>query len=73
MAFFTRVTTNVPFLPSDECHLDRLQSKPTEEEKSQCPLVTTNRNKDNETNTTKNKESPERYDYVIDRVMGVEV
>ncbi|XP_044747979.1 protein kibra [Coccinella septempunctata] len=70
MAFFTRVNTNVPFLPSDECHLDRLLSKQVEEEKSQCPIENVNRINDNETNL---KESSERYDYVIDRVMGVEV
>ncbi|KAK9886964.1 hypothetical protein WA026_019222 [Henosepilachna vigintioctopunctata] len=73
MAFFTRVNTNVPFLPSDECHLDRSQLKKTED--VQCLEDSVNKSdcKESERSCSKNKESLERYDYVVDRVMGVEV
>ncbi|XP_008192133.1 protein kibra isoform X2 [Tribolium castaneum] len=47
MAFFTRVNSNVPFLPPDECHSK--DSEPSDSAQSG------------------------RYEYVVDRVLGVEV
>ncbi|KAL3266677.1 hypothetical protein HHI36_010839 [Cryptolaemus montrouzieri] len=75
MAFFTTVNTNVPFLPAEECHVDRTQLRRTEDENPQCLVNNVNRSEcaESEESCLKNKESSERYDYVVDRVMGVEV
>lgn len=78
MAFFTRVNTNVPFLPSDECHsLDdnNISLKKDSEEAEQCTNDNERNNNvssvvsENETATT----AAARYEYVVDRVLGVEV
>lgn len=77
MAFFTRVNTNVPFLPKSECHSEN-NSKQTEDEGNQCT------NNDNKCDVRENaeggnddqvnkQESSGRYEYVVDRVLGVEV
>lgn len=65
MTFFTRVNTDVPFLPSEECHSD----------------TGTLKKSDNDGDNAENKESVAdgesndagRYEYVVDRVLGVEV
>nr|XP_023013961.1 protein kibra isoform X1 [Leptinotarsa decemlineata] len=68
MAFFTRTDTNVPFLPSDECHSENNTLKRLSEEKPQLTNgeVRANGLEDGEGNAG-------RYDYVVDRVLGVEV
>lgn len=53
MAFFTRVNSNVPFLPSDECHEVM--------------------KKDGGGSSNGDGEQAGRFEYVIDRVLGVEV
>lgn len=80
MAFFTRVNTNVPFLPSDECHsLDDNSStlkRSPEVTAEQCTNdnSTTNSNNNESNNNSENSVSESgRYEYVVDRVLGVEV
>ncbi|RZC37858.1 Myosin tail 1, APG6, and/or AAA 27 domain containing protein [Asbolus verrucosus] len=70
MAFFTRVNTNVPFLPSDECHSD--VSKVKDEQNTDSSEVKA-RDVEHDSNAQANKESAGRYEYVVDRVLGVEV
>ena len=74
MAFFTRVNTNVPFLPPKHCLSEDITSKRTE---TKCQIQIENmRNMKDE---SKLPESPTtskdavRYDYVVDRELGVEV
>lgn len=62
MAFFTRVNTNVPFLPSEDS-LDSSTLKRGAEEAEQCT-------EDGE-KVSENEKG--RYEYVVDRVLGVEV
>ncbi|KAJ3658274.1 hypothetical protein Zmor_010024 [Zophobas morio] len=64
MAFFTRVNSNVPFLPSDECHSDTTKSK-DEPENSEPSEV--------KNNEAESSGQSGRYEYVVDRVLGVEV
>lgn len=77
MAFFTRVNTNVPFLPSEECSsLDDNSStlkRSSEERADQC--IGSNTNDDAPTGGENNDSAIEtgRYEYVVDRVLGVEV
>ncbi|KAG5886982.1 hypothetical protein JTB14_006623 [Gonioctena quinquepunctata] len=77
MAFFTRTDTNVPFLPSDECHSDNNTLKrSSSEEKPRCTNseVLSNGSIDGgEGGKTDDDENAARYDYVVDRVLGVEV
>lgn len=74
MAFFTRVNTNVPFLPPKHCLSDDVTSKRTEI-KCQAQIENT-RNMKNESklpeSPTASKDSV-RYNYVVDRELGVEV
>lgn len=78
MSFFTRVNTNVPFLPSDECHSENGTLKRNSEENTSCTNVSdscvgiSETKCDSSTAVQSNKESG-RYDYVVDRVLGVEV
>lgn len=75
MAFFTRVNTNVPFLPNNECHSENDTQQHINEEKNQC-TNSDNRKRDvgknGESGDSKNDPSS-RYGYVKDRVLGVEV
>lgn len=77
MAFFTRVNTNVPFLPSDECHsLDHNSStlKKSSEEAEQCTNDNQNNNsKESSVVSENDAATAARYEYVVDRVLGVEV
>lgn len=66
MAFFTRVNTNVPFLPSEECHSLDDNSSTLKRSSEQC-----NENNNNSENGV--SEATSRYEYVVDRVLGVEV
>lgn len=82
MSFFTRVNTNVPFLPSDECHSENGTLKRNSDENASCTNVSDNcaevnnretaSGNDDNNATQSNKESG-RYEYVVDRVLGVEV
>lgn len=67
MAFFTRVNTNVPFLPPEQCHSEVSQT----ETDGQC-LKNLTRDKP-EGGDSNIKEESGRYEYVVDRVLGVEV
>lgn len=74
MAFFTRVNTNVPFLPN-ECHSENDTQQQLSEEKSQCTNSDSKKSevgKSGESGDSKN-DSSSRYDYIKDRVLGVEV
>lgn len=64
MAFFTRVSTDVPFLPSDECHS-------AEEGKGATGEGGTKDDSENGSNEA--DATAGRYEYVVDRVLGVEV
>lgn len=78
MYFFTRVNTNVPFLPSDECHSENGTLKRSSKENASCTNVSdscveiSESASDGATAVQSNKESG-RYEYVVDRVLGVEV
>ncbi|KAF5304566.1 hypothetical protein FQA39_LY09617 [Lamprigera yunnana] len=74
MAFFTKVNTNVPFLPTEECHSNASVSEQMEE-RSQCSTSDSSDNKvEEESMCNKDaKETADHYKYVIDRVLGVEV
>jgi protein KIBRA len=67
MAFFTRVNTNVPFLPSDECHSEVSKTKDEPPSNSDDCEVMKGGVEDEQSGQT------ERYEYVVDRVLGVEV
>lgn len=73
MAFFTRVNTTVPCLPSTECHSEPASSLP----ESADVEISNIESRDNESNKSnkdnKNSEGLDRYNYVLDRVLGVEV
>lgn len=84
MAFFTRVNTNVPFLPtttsSSECHaLDKNDNSPSitiDEDNCNKPNTDVRENAEGEDDSNRNNKetsSSSRYDYVVDRVLGVEV
>lgn len=69
MAFFTRINSTVPFLPSDECHSENSTLKNFNEESTKRDIQNTSDNGD-----SKNvNDMSNHYDYVIDRVLGVEV
>lgn len=68
MAFFTRVNTNVPFLPSEECHSLDDNSSTLKRSAEQC-----NNNENNNNSENGVSEATSRYEYVVDRVLGVEV
>lgn len=75
MTFFTRVNTNVPFLPSDECHSDSSTLKKNEDSTS-CTNNTSDNSsevKDVASDNGKTNKEQGRYEYVVDRVLGVEV
>ncbi|XP_057670637.1 protein kibra isoform X1 [Diorhabda carinulata] len=75
MAFFTRSDSIVPFFPTqDECHHSIVDStkRPMNEESSQSVVGEVNdcnKNVGDEENST----GDGRYNYVVDRVLGVEV
>lgn len=62
MAFFTRVNSNVPFLPTESCH-----PRPEESETSKGNEVRDN------ADGGESKQESGRYEYVVDRILGVEV
>lgn len=64
MAFFTRVNSNVPFLPPDQCHLGKSCDKLTEVNENDVKMKVIG---------GENKQESNRYEYVVDRVLGVEV
>lgn len=71
MAFFTRVNTSIPFLPSEQTANEEPANKDDKKQYSnECP---------EEGAKTEKNEAPDgkkeytRYDYVVDRVLGVEV
>ncbi|KAF5305933.1 hypothetical protein FQR65_LT07544 [Abscondita terminalis] len=76
MAFFTKVNTNVPFLPTEECH-SNVSITEQNEEQSQCS--NTSENSDNKVaeeiacNENVQETTGGHYEYVVDRVLGVEV
>ncbi|KAJ8922722.1 hypothetical protein NQ315_007757 [Exocentrus adspersus] len=70
MAFFTKVNTNVPFLPSNECHSENSTRQRSSEERNQCTNGEEGKSGDGVDNKN---DSSNRYDYVKDRVLGVEV
>lgn len=81
MAFFTTVNTNVPFLPSDECQtVERCRRKgcsdgeqQQRQQQERCLNSEVRENADGvDDNNRVNKETG-RYEYVVDRVLGVEV
>ncbi|CAG9854227.1 unnamed protein product [Phyllotreta striolata] len=76
MAFFTRSDTNVPFLPShDECHStnNTLKRSSIEDKSDEKCLVTDEIQENGLDNIDEKNNSEKRYDYVVDRVLGVEV
>lgn len=67
MAFFTKLNTSVPLLPTrDECHSE--SSTTQQSENFRC---TDSEGADGE--DVSNSEDQSRYEYVVDRVLGVEV
>lgn len=70
MAFFTRVNTNVPFLLPEQCHQDGSQN-----ESDSQGIKSEIRDKANggESHRQQKDEESGRYEYVVDRVLGVEV
>lgn len=86
MAFFTRVNTTLPVLPTDECRSEHSTSTSTSmltrmvEQRTQCNTANSNNTNCNTNNSecdmaknNKSKDSSDRYEYVVDRVLGVEV
>lgn len=76
MTFFTRVNTNVPFLPSDECHSDSSTLKKNEDSASCTNNIsdsTSEVKKHAAGDNGKTNKDQGRYEYVVDRVLGVEV
>lgn len=78
MSFFTRVNTNVPFLPSDECHSENGTLKRNSEENSSCTNVSDSCveisvTESGSSNAVQSNKDLGRYEYVVDRVLGVEV
>lgn len=78
MAFFTRVNTTLPILPTDECRSE--YSTRMVEQRTQCNTANSNNTNCNTNNSecdmaknNKSKDSSDRYEYVVDRVLGVEV
>lgn len=70
MAFFTRVNTNVPYLPPEQCHSeDSLLGTESQGTKSEIKSDVRNSTKGVENQT----EESGRFEYVVDRVLGVEV
>lgn len=74
MAFFTRTSSSIPYLPTDECHADNNTLKSSKENGASSNKATENkRNSANGDNKSNECPSTEQYTYVIDRVLGVEV
>lgn len=96
MAFFTKLSSNVPFLPSDQCHQEDTNSLPPvspststrrdlDLEYATCSTSTSTldnvdakdnkqiRDKADGVESSQNGEEPTRFEYVVDRVRGVEV
>lgn len=74
MAFFTRTSSSIPYLPSDECHADNSTLKSSKEDGGNCNKLTDNKqNSDKGDNKSNECSSKEQYTYVVDRVLGVEV
>lgn len=67
MAFFTRVNTNVPFLLPEQCHAENSHIE-NDAEDMKCEI-------DDKIDCvdSQKKDDSGRYDYVVDRVLGVEV
>lgn len=82
MAFFTRVNTQVPIPPTEDVCRSEYSTLTRSDEKSQFKSSTTSTSstecsesdlevqKDSELQT---KKESDRYEYVVDRVLGVEV
>ncbi|XP_017772519.1 PREDICTED: protein kibra isoform X1 [Nicrophorus vespilloides] len=73
MAFFTRVNSKVPFLPSEQCHLE--PSSIGEKAEDCCILSEDKRSRDKADGIERDDSKDEqiRYEYVVDREFGVEV
>ncbi|GJQ65403.1 hypothetical protein Trydic_g7513 [Trypoxylus dichotomus] len=65
MAFFTRVNTSIPFLPNEQANKDDKQQYCSNEDE----VVKV----DSDAQSSEDKQDSTRYDYVVDRVLGVEV
>lgn len=85
MAFFTRVNTNIPFLPNDQNQIEELAVTSKDDKKQSYSSNNGNeviRRNDSDaqspsssssTSPIDSKKDSTRYDYVVDRVLGVEV
>lgn len=71
MAFFTRINTTIPFLPNEQNSAE--ESGANKDDKKQCPNNDNEKVGNNESQTSESKKESTRYDYVVDRVLGVEV
>lgn len=70
MAFFTRVNTNVPFLLPEQCHSEVSSSSQLE---TNSQGITNEVRDQADGGESQKKEESGRYEYVVDRVLGVEV
>lgn len=74
MAFFTRTSSSIPYLPTDECHADNSTLKSSKEDGGSSTKTTDiKRNSDKGDNKSNECPSTEQYTYVVDRALGVEV
>lgn len=74
MAFFTRTSSSIPYLPTDECHADNSTLKLCKEDGGSS-TKTTNDNNSSDKGDNRINECPstDQFTYVVDRVLGVEV
>lgn len=74
MAFFTRTSSNIPYLPTEECHGDNSTLKSSKEDGGNSKSTNNNKqNSDKGDNKSNECPSKDQYPYVVDRVLGVEV
>lgn len=73
MAFFTRTSSSIPYLPTDECHADSNTLKSPKENGASNKDTENKWNSDKGNNKSNEYPSTEQYTYVVDRVLGVEV
>lgn len=74
MAFFTRTSSSIPYLPTDECHGDNSTLNSWKEDGGVHNKSTENKQiSDKDDNKSNECSSKEQYTYVVDRILGVEV
>lgn len=73
MAFFTRTSSRIPYLPTDECHGDTSTLTKSSKEDGSTVKSTDKNNSDKGDNKSNECTATDQYKYVVDRVLGVEV